>query len=248
MNTRIVKVNTGEDQSVVAEFVDNYHLLAVPVVDENNVLVGMVTVDDVLEVMETEATKDMLKMAGTNESEILTHSPLKIARIRLPWLLAAFGGGLAATGIIQQFESILSQVLALSAFLPVIMGMAGNVGVQSATVAVRGLATGTLVLRHVRTVLFKEFRVGLLLGAFYGIVLGLFGYYMFGSSALGQVVGISILVNMTLAASLAILLPMLFHRLGTDPAIATGPFVTTAIDVFGVLNYFIIATLILDLV
>jgi len=246
MNSRIIKVQTDTPQETVANLVDKYRLLAVPVVDDDNLLLGVVTVDDVIEVMESETTKEMLRMAGTNESEILTQSPLKIARIRLPWLLAAFVGGLAATGVIQRYESILAEVLALSAFLPVVMGMAGNVGVQSATVAVRGLATGSLQLRHIRSVLFKEFRVGLLLGIFYGLVLGAFGWFVFGSAELGEVVGLTIMVNMTGAAMLAIALPMLFQRLGTDPAIATGPFVTTAIDVLGVLNYFAIATAIID--
>lgn len=248
MNPRIIKVRTDSNQEEVADLVDKYHLLAIPVVDESNLLLGMVTIDDVMEVIENETTRDMLKMAGTDESEILLQSPLKIARVRLPWLLAAFVGGLAATGVIQQFETILAQVLALSAFLPVIMGMAGNVGVQSATVAVRGLATGSLELRHIRSVLFKEFRVGLLLGCFYGIVLGLYGLFVFDSLALGEVVGLTILLNMTGAAVLAILLPMFFHRMGTDPAIATGPFVTTAIDVLGVLNYFAIASLVMHVV
>jgi magnesium transporter len=246
MNSRVIKVQTHTPQETVANLVDKYRLLAVPVVDEGNLLVGVVTVDDVIEVMESETTKEMLRMAGTNESEILTQSPLKIARIRLPWLLAAFVGGLAATGVIKQFENILAEVLALSAFLPVVMGMAGNVGVQSATVAVRGLATGSLELRHIRSVLYKEFRVGLLLGIFYGLVLGAFGWFAFGSVELGEVVGLTIMLNMTGAAMLAIALPMLFHRIGTDPAIATGPFVTTAIDVLGVLNYFAIATAIID--
>jgi len=248
MNPRIISVRTDTDQEEVADLVDKYHLLAVPVVDETNLLVGMVTVDDVLDVMENETTRDMLKMAGTSESEVLLQSPLKIALVRLPWLLAAFVGGLAATGVIQQFEEILVQVLALSAFLPVIMGMAGNVGVQSATVAVRGLATGSLELHHIGKVLFKELRVGLLLGTFYGIVLGAYGLYVFDSPQLGEVVGLTILINMAGAAVLAILLPMLFQRIGADPAIATGPFVTTAIDVLGVLNYFVIATTILEVV
>jgi magnesium transporter len=247
MNPRVIKVQTDAKQEAVANLVDKYRLLAIPVVDERNLLVGMVTVDDVIEVIESETTKEMLRMAGTSESEILVQSPFKIARIRLPWLLAAFGGGLAATGVIQQFEEILSKVLALSAFLPVIMGMAGNVGVQSATVAVRGLATGSLELRHIGKVVFKELRVGLLLGIFYGVVLGVYGWFVFDSTSLGEVVGLTILANMTGAAVLAIVLPMFFHRIGTDPAIATGPFVTTAIDVLGVLNYFAIATLLLHL-
>lgn len=247
MNSQAIKVTTDTKQEAVARLVDKHNLLALPVVDSDGVLVGAVTVDNVLDVIQSETTKEMLRMAGTSESEILAHSPFKIARIRLPWLLAAFGGGLAATGVIEHFEGILSKVLALSAFLPVIMGMAGNVGVQSATVAVRGLATGAIDLRHTWRFLFKEFRVGLILGCLYGTSLGLFGYFVHHSLALGQVVGLTIFGNMTGAAVLAVVLPMMFHRLKIDPAIATGPFVTTAIDVLGVLNYFAIATAIYGL-
>ncbi|MEF8754029.1 MAG: magnesium transporter [Accumulibacter sp.] len=242
MNRRVMKVTTDTDQTTVAMLVDKYRLLAIPVVDEDNVLVGMVTVDDVIDVIEEETTRDMLKMAGTSESETLTHSALKIATIRLPWLLAAFIGGLAATAVIGQYEEILGQVLVLSAFLPVIMGMAGNVGVQSATVAVRGLATGSIDVKDTLPLVLKELRVGLALGGFYGVILGIYGYFMHHSLQLGQVVGLTILGNMTGAALLAVLLPMMFQRMKVDPAVATGPFVTTAIDILGVLNYFVIAS------
>lgn len=247
MNSQTIKVTTDTKQEAVARLVDKHNLLALPVVDSDGVLVGAVTVDNVLDVIQSETTKEMLRMAGTSESEILTHSPFRIARIRLPWLLAAFGGGLAATGVIEHFEGILARVLALSAFLPVIMGMAGNVGVQSATVAVRGLATGAIDLHHTGRFLYKELRVGLILGALYGTSLALFGFFVHHSLQLGQVVGLTIFGNMTGAAVLAVLLPMMFHRLKIDPAIATGPFVTTAIDVLGVLNYFAIATFIYGL-
>ncbi|MEF8729292.1 MAG: magnesium transporter [Accumulibacter sp.] len=242
MNRRVMKVTTDTDQTTVAMLVDKYRLLAIPVVDEDNVLVGMVTVDDVIDVIEEETTRDMLKMAGTSESETLTHSALKIATIRLPWLLAAFIGGLAATAVIGQYEEILGQVLVLSAFLPVIMGMAGNVGVQSATVAVRGLATGSIDVKDTLPLVLKELRVGLALGGFYGVILAIYGYFMHHSLQLGQVVGLTILGNMTGAALLAVLLPMMFQRMKVDPAVATGPFVTTAIDILGVLNYFVIAS------
>jgi magnesium transporter len=247
MNPRIITVATDTDREIVAQLVDKYRLLAIPVVDESGSLAGMVTVDDVFEVLESETTEDMLRMAGTDKSEILTHSALRVAWIRLPWLLAAFIGGLAATGIIRIFEGVLMEVIALGAFLPVVMGMAGNVGVQTATVTVRGLATGSLNLHDVWSVLHKELRVGLLLGLFYGAGLGIYGWFMFGDMSLAGVVGLTIFGNMTGAALLAVSLPMIFQRLGTDPAIATGPFVTTAIDVFGVLNYFVIATALLDL-
>jgi cation transporter-like permease len=240
MNRRVIKVNTDADQTTVALLVDKYRLLAIPVVDQDDILVGMVTVDDVIDVIEEETTRDMLKMAGTSESETFTHSALKVAGIRLPWLLAAFIGGLAATMVIEKYESILAQVLVLSAFLPVIMGMAGNVGVQSATVAVRGLATGAIDVRDTLPLVLKELRVGLVLGGFYGVILAAYGYLMHDSLQLGQVVGLTILGNMTGAALLAVLLPMIFQRLKVDPAVATGPFVTTAIDILGVLNYFVI--------
>jgi len=247
MNPRIITVATDADREIVAQLVDKYRLLAIPVVDESGCLAGMVTVDDVFEVLETETTEDMLRMAGTDKSEILTHSALRVAWIRLPWLLAAFIGGLAATGIIRIFEGVLMEVIALGAFLPVVIGMAGNVGVQTATVTVRGLATGSLDLCDVWSVLHKELRVGLLLGLFYGAGLGIYGWFMFGDLNLAWVVGLTIFGNMTGAALLAVSLPMIFQRMGTDPAIATGPFVTTAIDVFGVLNYFVIAIALLDL-
>ncbi|MCB1872028.1 MAG: magnesium transporter [Chromatiaceae bacterium] len=247
MNSRIISVTTDADREIVAQLVDKYRLLAIPVVDASGCLVGMVTVDDVFDVLESETTEDMLRMAGTDKSEILTHSAFRVAWIRLPWLLAAFIGGLAATGIIRLFEGVLMEVIALGAFLPVIMGMAGNVGVQTATVTVRGLATGSLDLRDVWSVLQKELRVGLMLGLIYGAGLGIYGWFMFGDLSLAGVVSLTIFGNMTGAALLAVALPMLFQRIGTDPAIATGPFVTTAIDVFGVLNYFLIASALLDL-
>ena len=188
----------------------------------------------------------MLRMAGTDESETLTSSPFKIARVRLPWLFAAFVGGLLATGVIHQFEGLLTKVLALSAFLPVIMGMAGNVGVQTATVAVRGLATGAINVRHTGAVILKELGIGVILGVFYGAILAVYGVIAFGNIDLGIIVGITVLTNMIGAAVLAVALPMFFHRVGVDPAVATGPFVTTAIDILGVSNYFLIASLLLN--
>ncbi len=247
MKTRVVKVHTSDDQEDVAALVEQYHILAVPVVDAENVLVGVITMDDIIDVIQDETTEDMLKMAGTDESELLTQSPLRIARVRLPWLFAAFAGGLMATGIVHHFEGLLSRVLALSAFLPIVMGMAGNVGVQSATVAVRGLATGHLDLGRIGDFVLKEFWVGLLLGLIYGGALGVVGWWIFNDTNLGLIVGLTIFGNMSGAAVIAIILPILFQKMGSDPAIATGPFVTTSIDILGVANYFLIASFFLGL-
>lgn len=247
MTRQVIRVRIDTEEEQVSTLFDKYRLLALPVVDEHEVLVGVVTVDDIIDVIGEANTEDMLRMAGTGQSELLTDSVLRIAGVRLPWLAAAFLGGIGATAVIGRYEEILGQVIVLSAFVPIIIGMAGNVGVQSATVTVRGLATGAIHLRHALPIVFKELRVGLLLGIFYGTILAGYGYWMYESLQLGQVVGLTILINMTGAALLAVSLPMLFVRLRTDPAVATGPFVTTAIDVLGVLNYFLIATLVYGL-
>ena len=247
MNPRVIRVRTDDDQEEVARLVEQYRILAVPVVDEAGQLCGVVTMDDIVDVIQDETTEDMLKMAGTDEAEMSTQSPFKIMQIRLPWLFAAFLGGLAATAVIDHFEGLLARLLALSAFLPIVMGMAGNVGTQSATVAVRSLATGHLDLSQARGYVLKELLVGLMLGMIYGVALAAASLWIFGDTDLGVIVGLTILTNMTGAAVIAIVLPMVFHRIGADPAIATGPFVTTAIDILGVSNYFLIASIVLKL-
>ncbi|MBF0127379.1 MAG: magnesium transporter [Magnetococcales bacterium] len=241
MNRRVVKVRTSSPQDEVAEIARRYRLLAVPVVDEQGVLVGLVTVDDVIGVLEQEVTDEVLKHAGTSSSEILATSAFKIFRIRLPWLIAAFVGGLGASLVINSFETTLSKVLALGAFLPIILGMAGNVGNVAATVAVRGLATGAVKLNQLLPLLLKELRVGLLLGGFYGVLLGVIAYVFYRDLALSQTLVATILLNMTMAAMLAASLPLFFQRIGADPAVASGPFVLTAIDLLGVGTYFLVA-------
>lgn len=248
MNPRIISAVTSDSQETVAKLVDKYRLLAIPVVDQEGILVGMVTVDDVIDVLEDETTREMLAMAGTSSSELLTQSPLSIFKLRAPWLMAAFLGGVGAAFVLDQYEATLAQIIQLSAFLPIVMGMAGNVGTQAATVAVRGLATGSLKLSHFSSLLIKELSVGLLLGSFYGLMLSGVSYLMFNDygniPSLMLTVGVSMLMNICLAAIIASSLPMLFQRLGTDPALASGPFVLTSIDVLGVINYLIVASII----
>ena len=236
------------DQEHIARVVSRYNILAIPVVDDDNVLVGIITVDDVLDVIREEATEDILKMAGTHsyQDEVTSLSARRLAWIRFPWLFFSWLGGILAAQLIHQYSDQLSKIVALAAFMPVIIGMAGNVGTQSATIVVRGLATGRIDPKSWVRVISKEVAVGTLLGICYGLLLGLLATYQFSSIAwLGFVVGLAICVVMMFSALLASFLPLVLHRFRVDPAVATGPFVTTGVDVLGLLVYFNIARLFL---
>ena len=232
------------DQEEVARIVAQYNFLAVPVLDSDSKLLGIVTVDDVVDVIREEATEDFLRMAGAGKDrEILLKSSWENAKARLPWLFASWIGGVAAASLIGIFEDMLVNIIALAAFIPVILGMGGNIATQSSTIIVRGMATGRVNIGGEIKLIFKEIKVGLILGVLYGVLLGLFAKLTFPDEPknLGFVVGLSICVSMLVAATVGTIIPLLLRKLDIDPAIATGPFVTTSIDILGVLFYFIIA-------
>ncbi|MGD8366871.1 MAG: magnesium transporter [Desulfobacterales bacterium] len=245
MATDVISVRTQMDQEEVAKLVARYDFLAVPVVDDTNRLVGIVTVDDVIDIFREEATEDILKMAGAGDEFIETKSLLKSSRIRLPWLAASCVGGIFAFLIIGHFEGSLEKMAFLAAFIPVIMGMGGNIGTQSSTIVVRGLATGRIGLSDFRKVLGKEFATGIILGVFYGLLIALVAHFRYSMAAVAVSVGVAVLSSMSVAALVGSLVPMTFARFNVDPAVATGPFVTTAIDIISVFFYFQIATLLL---
>ncbi len=244
MSRKVYAVRPETDQEEVARIVSQYNFLAVPVVDSEEQLLGIVTVDDVVDVIREEATEDFLKMVGAGEDrEILLKSSWDNARIRLPWLFASWVGGIFAAFIIGIFDNVLQSTIALAAFIPVIIGMGGNIGTQSSTIIVRGLATGRVDFENSTKILLKEIRVGLILGILYGFLLGVFSIFRFldVSPMLGVVVGLSICASMIIAAAIGSLVPLILNRFDIDPAVATGPFVTTAIDILGVALYFLIA-------
>ncbi len=247
MTTDVFSVQTDMDQEEVAKLVARYDILAVPVVDENNRLVGIVTVDDVIDIFRREATEDILKMAGAGEEFVETKSVLKSTRIRLPWLFASCIGGILAIFIINQFESTLYKFAYLAAFIPVIMGMGGNIGTQSSTIVVRGLATGRLNVRDFWTVIVKELSIGFILGLVYGLLIGSVAQFSYKMETLAISVSLAVVCSMTVAAFVGSLVPMGFARINIDPAVATGPFVTTAIDIIAVFSYFLIATTLLGI-
>ena len=248
MTTDVFSVKTDMDQEEVAKIVASYDILAVPVVDEYGELVGIVTVDDVIDIFREEATEDMMKMAGLGGEEFIeTQSVVKSAKIRLPWLFASCIGGIIAFGIISHFEGTLNRLTYLAAFIPIIMGMGGNIGTQSSTIVVRGLATGRLNIRDIWSVVFKELTIGVILGLIYGVLIGIVAQARYNTGALAVSVGLALICSMSVAALVGSLVPMLFARINIDPAVATGPLVTTAIDIISVFCYFMIATTLLGI-
>ncbi len=249
MRDNVMSVTTDTDQEEVAHVISQYNLLAVPVVDAGYRLVGIVTVDDIIDVMREEATEAFLQMAGAGKDrEILLKSTTENVILRAPWLFASWLGGIMALFIIGAFEQELSQVLALASFIPIIMGMGGNIATQSSTIVVRGIATGRINMADFRKIIFKEMRVGLILGVLYGSFLGVLAYFGYAEPRLlGVVVGLSIFFSMAMAATIGTIIPLILKRFEVDAAIATGPFVTTAIDILGVLTYFMIAKFFLNL-
>ncbi len=249
MNSKVISVSTETDQEEVAHIVSQYNILAVPVVDSTYNLVGIVTVDDIIDVIREEATEDFLQMAGAGKDrEILLKSTKESALLRAPWLFASWLGGIMAMVIIGTFEEELTKVLALASFIPIVMGMGGNIATQSSTIIVRGIATGRINMQELSRVVFKEMRVGIILGILYGLFLGVVAYFCYQDPLLlGLVVGVSIFFCMVMAATIGAFIPLVLKRFDVDAAIATGPFVTTSIDILGVLMYFWVAKLFLQL-
>jgi magnesium transporter len=241
-----IRVTTATDQEEVARLVARYDLLALPVVDPTNRLLGVITVDDVIDVLREEATEDILKMAGTTVEEVTQPNPLRGAWIRFPWLAASFVGGCLGIALLDRFEGVLATSLQLAFFMPIILGMGGNVASQCAMVVVRGLATGRIELGALGPNIARELGTGLILAVGFGAGLAslaaLIGY---GPPAFPIVVGLGISASMLIAATLGTLLPLVFRRLGADPAVASGPVVTTTTDILGIAAFFLVAHLLL---
>lgn len=245
MTPEVVSVNVETDQEDVARLVEKYDFLAVPVTDDENKLLGIVTVDDVIDVIRDEATEDIMKMVGTGD-EYHTWSVLRSARMRMPWLLAAFLGGYIGIQFLNMFSATLEKIVAVAFFLPIIIAMGGNIGITSMAIVVRGLATGKIAVKQLRRVVLKELSIALLLGLLYGSLLMVLAYIQFGDiTYLGFVAGLSMFISMITAAAIGTCMPIVLHLLKVDPAIATGPFITSTVDNLGILVYLGMATILL---
>jgi len=232
------------DQEQVANLFKRYDSMVMPVVDEQGLLLGRITVDDIVDIMEEEATEDMFMLAGAEE-DLLSSSVVRNAATRIPWLFVSWVGGVLASFLIREFESTISRVVGLAAFMPIILGMGGNVGTQTVALIVRGIATGASSINF-RSIVLKQMGVGVLLGAMFAVMLGLIAFFLYpDEKRISIVVAVSITISMSLASFMGTFLPFLFYKLDKDPAIASGPFVTTTMDILGVTAYLGIARLLL---
>ena len=249
MTRDVISVTTDTDQEEVAKQVALYNLLAIPVVEKDNTLVGIITVDDVVDVMREEATEDMLKMSGTKieeEDTVMTSSIFNAVRMRVPWLAINFVGRLVSGAILWAFSDSIQQVVALVTFIPVIAAMGGNVGLQSSTLVIRGLATGRIELSDVRKVFFREVSIGLIIGVLCGCVALAIAGIMHINLRLGLVVGAAMMCALVVSTTMATIMPVILKHYDIDPAVAAGPFVTTANDITGCAIYLSLATVFLE--
>ena len=242
MNTDIKYVYTAIDQEDVAILFKKYDLVALPVVNSTHQLVGQITIDDIIDVVEEEASEDISIFAGANDEEIQENSFLKISWVRLPWLMIAFTGQLIAAFIIQRFETTITQIIALTFFMPVIMAMGGNSGIQSSIIVIRGLATGEISLENTWRRFFRELRVSLFIGFVFGTVMVFVVGLWLDNYIMGLSIGVALNLVIIQATLFGGMIPFLLKRIEVDPALASGPFITTFNDILGLLIYLVIIT------
>jgi magnesium transporter len=243
MTGDLISARVDTDQEEVARQVAAYNLLAIPVVDEENKLVGIITVDDVIDVIKEEATEDILRLAGVATDDRASSPTGETFRKRLPWLAINLGTAFIAVAVIASFEGTLKQYTALAFFLPIVAGMGGNAGTQTLTVIVRGLALGELAWSNARKALVKEILVGLGNGVILGTVAALIVWGLRQDPMLGAVLGMAMVVNLFVAATAGTLIPLGLRAANVDPALASSIFITTMTDVFGFFAYLGLATL-----
>ena len=242
MNERVVSVSVSEDQEEVARMIKDYDFLALPVIDFQNHLLGIITVDDIIDVLEEEASDDYSKLAAVSDMDTFDKGPLTAAKKRLPWLILLTFLGMLTANLMGMFEATLDQVALLAVFIPLIAGMAGNSGTQALAVAVRGIATGDIEEESKTKLLFREAGTGLITGIVCGVVVVGLVYFWKGELLIGVLVGTAVMSSIFVATLAGSFIPLLIHRMKIDPAVASGPFITTLNDIISILIYLGLAT------
>lgn len=242
MTSDVYSARVDVDQEEVARQVASYNLLAIPVVDTENKLVGVITVDDVIDVLKDEATEDVFRLAGVSAEDGVLTPPLESLKKRLPWLLVNLGTAFIAAFVVSRFSGTIAKVLPLAALMPVVAGMGGNAATQTLAVVVRGIALGELTWGNARQAVFKEALVGLGNGVALGLVAVLGAWLLADDWALGAILGMAMIINMFIAAVAGTLIPLGLRAAKVDPALASSVFITTLTDVFGFLSFLGLAT------
>jgi len=247
MSMDFISVTTDVDQEDVARLMEKYDLVALPVTDQEGRLVGRITIDDIVDVIREEAEEDYQRMSGVAGGEAHTDSVMQIVRGRLPWLLMGLAGATMAAAVILMFEESLASAAILASFIPIVMATAGNAGIQSSAIAVQGLASGDIWATDIKKRLTKEIAVALVNGIFASTLLGIaiiiYGMLtgVSGPISLAYTASLALLFVIVLATTIGATIPLLLEKAGIDPALATGPFITTSNDILGILIFFLLA-------
>lgn len=247
MNSDVISVEASMDQEEVAKIFQSYDLVSIPVVDSNNRVIGKISIDDIIDVIEEEYTENVARMAGTDAEELEKKSPFQIAKLRLPWLMITLFIEFIAVFVVQSHDEIIGKIILLAAFMPIISAISGNTGLQSAAIVVRGLDTGNISINRWWEPLSRQFKTNLLIGSAVGLVVGILGFILNDSEKFrfGLSVAISMFVSINIAGLIGTMSPMISKRLGFDPALTSGPFETAFQDVIGISIFLTIATYLL---
>ncbi len=244
MDDELLFVRVDMDQEEVANYVRKYDLVSVAVVDKDLKLVGRITVDDIVDVLEEEGSEDLSYMAGAPDEEIMEESTFVLSRARIPWLLVAFLGEIVSAMLLSSFKATLEEIVMAAFFIPIVMAMGGSTGQQASVIVVRGLATGDINLSDTKKRLIKEFRISLLNSSFFSVLLFII-VTIWHDVTFAAILAVSMFIVVNNAAFIGALVPLTFKRLKIDPALAAAPFISTANDILGILIYLSITTLML---
>lgn len=242
LDPEMITVRADLDQEEVAQIFERYDLISAPVVEEDGKLVGRITIDDVVDVLRDEAEEDMGFMGGVGEEEVGERNVLKASRSRLPWLIVAFLGEMISAPVIARYETELATLLVIAFFIPVVIAVAGNVGIQSATVVVRGIGTGEILLSRTFQRVWREVMVGLINGTIISLIFAAIVYFWQQDLQVAFAVSISLVCVIIIAAVTGALIPFVLKRFNQDPAHASGPFITMTNDVIGLSVYLVMTT------
>jgi magnesium transporter len=245
MNPRVIRVRADQSRAEVADVISRYNLLAVPVVDASNALLGIVTVDDAIDVLTDQTTREVYRMAGLSTEDRVTSPALASVRRRLPWNILNLGTALLASTVVWLFEGSIEQIVALATFMPIVAGMGGNGATQTLTVITRGIALGELDFSTARRAILKEVTVGLIIGVATGTLMAAIAFLWKGNPMLGMVIGLAMVLNLFVAGLAGATVPVVLKWMGLDPAIGSGVLVTTFTDCVGFLSFLGLATVLL---